>query len=191
MSQCLTEIAKALDDIGVDYIELTSPAASKKSHSDCITISKLGLRAKILTHIRCNMDDAKLAVATGVDGLNIAIGTSSLLRKFSHGKDMDNITQQASDIINYIKSKGLEVRFSTEDTFRSDLDDILNIYKAVDKCGVNRIGVADTVGCADPRQVYSFVKILRSIVGCDIECHFHNDTGCAIANAYAGMPFDI
>jgi homocitrate synthase len=53
--------------------------------------------------------------------------------------------------------------------------------------GVNRVGIADTVGCADPRQVYELVRTLRGVVSCDIECHFHNDTGCAIANAYAAL----
>jgi homocitrate synthase len=52
---------------------------------------------------------------------------------------------------------------------------------------VNRVGIADTVGCADPRQVYELVRTLRGVVSCDIECHFHNDTGCAIANAYAAL----
>ena len=32
------------------------------------------------------MDDARIAVETGVDGLDVVIGTSSLLREFSHGK---------------------------------------------------------------------------------------------------------
>lgn len=181
------EIAKALDAIGVDYLELTSPAASEQSRNDCRAIANLGLKAKILTHVRCHMDDAKLAIDTGVDGLDIVIGTSSYLREFSHGKDMDYITQKAIEVITYVKSKGLEVRFSTEDSFRSDLVDLLTIYKAVDKIGVNRVGIADTVGCANPRQVYELVKTLRSVVSCDIECHFHNDTGCAIANAYAAL----
>jgi len=43
------KIAKALDDFGVDYIELTSPAASEQSRKDCEAICKLGLKAKILT----------------------------------------------------------------------------------------------------------------------------------------------
>ena len=34
------EIAKALDDFGVDYIELTSPVASEQSRSDCEAICK-------------------------------------------------------------------------------------------------------------------------------------------------------
>lgn len=165
---------------------MTSPAASEQSRNDCTVISNLGLKAKILTHVRCHMDDAKLAIDTGVDCLDVVIGTSSFLREFSHGKDMEYITKQAIEVITYIKSKGLEVRFSTEDSFRSDLVDLLSIYKAVDKIGVNRVGIADTVGCANPRQVYELVKTLRSVVSCDIECHFHNDTGCAIANAYAG-----
>lgn len=41
-------IAKALDEFGVEYIELTSPAASEQSRLDCEAICKLGLKAKVL-----------------------------------------------------------------------------------------------------------------------------------------------
>lgn len=167
------KIAKALDDFGVDYIELTSPAASEQSRQDCETIAKLGLKAKILTHVRCTMEDAKLAVATGVDGVDVVIGTSQFLREHSHGKDMAYIEKSAIEVIQYVKSQGLEVRFSSEDSFRSDLVEILSLYKAVNKVGVHRVGVADTVGCATPRQVYDLVRTLRGVVSCDIETHFH------------------
>ncbi|KAJ1864997.1 homocitrate synthase lys21 [Coemansia sp. RSA 2703] len=181
------EIAKALDEFGVEYLELTSPAASTQSYNDCRAIVDLNLNAKILTHVRCHMDDAKLAVQTGVDGLDVVIGTSSFLREFSHGKDMQYIIDTATEVIQYIKGEGLEVRFSSEDSFRSDIVDLLNLYRAVDKLGVNRVGIADTVGCASPDQVSELVRTLRGVVSCDIECHFHNDTGCAIANAYAAL----
>ncbi|KAJ6625743.1 hypothetical protein B0H10DRAFT_2000422 [Mycena sp. CBHHK59/15] len=180
-------IAKALDAFGVEYIELTSPVASEKSRADCEAICKLGLKSKILTHIRCHMDDARIAVETGVDGVNVVIGTSSFLREFSHGKDMAYITKTAIEVINFVKSKNIEVRFSSEDSFRSDLGDIVSIYQAVDKIGVNRVGIADTVGCANPRQVYDLVRTVRGAVGCDIEVHLHNDTGMAIANAYTAL----
>lgn len=65
------EIARALDEFGVDYIELTNPCASEQSRLDCEAICKLGLRAKVLTHIRCHMDDVRVAVATGVDGVYV------------------------------------------------------------------------------------------------------------------------
>jgi homocitrate synthase len=181
------KIAKALDDFGVDYIELTSPAASEQSRLDCEAICKLGLKAKILTHVRCNMSDAKLAVSTGVDGVDVVIGTSSHLMEHSHGKDMTYIKNTAIEVIEYVKSQGKEIRFSSEDSFRSDLVDLLTIYKAVDQIGVNRVGIADTVGCASPRQVFDLVRTLRGVVSCDIETHFHDDTGCAIANAYTAL----
>jgi len=180
-TQTKIKIAKALDAFGVDYIALTSPAASEQSRLDCIEICNLGLKAKILTHVRCDTRDAQLAVETGVDGLDIAIGTPS------HSKDMVYITKTALEVIEFAKSKGLEVRFSSEDSFRSDLADLLSLYSAVDKAGVNRVGVADTAGCASPRQVYDLVRTLRGVVSCDIETHFHNDTGCSIANAYCAL----
>jgi len=181
------KIAKALDEFGVDYIEVTSPAASEQSRRDCEALCKLGLKAKILTHVRCHMDDARIAVETGVDGLDVVIGTSSYLREHSHGKDMTYIKNAALEVIEFVKSKGKEIRFSSEDSFRSDLVDLLSIYSAVDKVGVDRVGIADTVGCASPRQVYDLVRTLRGVVSCDIETHFHNDSGCAIANAYCAL----
>jgi homocitrate synthase len=181
------EIARALDEFGVDYIELTTPVASEQSRRDCEAICKLGLKAKILTHIRCHMDDARVAIETGVDGVSIFLGTSTLLQKHSHGKGMASLTATALKVINFVKSKGVEVRFSSEDSFRSDLVDILTLYQAVDKAGVHRVGIADTVGCASPRQAYDVVRTLRGVVSCDIEVHFHNDTGCAIGNTYTAL----
>lgn len=181
------KIAQALSDFGVEYIEITSPAASEQSRLDCIKICQMGLKSKILTHIRCHMDDARIAVETGVDGVDVVIGASSFLRKYSHGKDITYIIKSAIEVIEFVKSKGIEVRFSSEDSFRSDLVDLLSIYRAVDKIGVNRVGIADTVGCANPRQVYDLVRTLRGVVSCDIECHFHDDSGCAVANAFCAL----
>jgi homocitrate synthase len=118
---------------------------------------------------------------------DVVIGTSSYLMEHSHGKDMTYITNTAIEVINYVKSHNIEIRFSSEDSFRSNLVDLLSIYSTVDKIGVNRVGIADTVGCASPRQVYDLIRTLRGVVSCDIETHFHNDTGCAIANAYCAL----
>ncbi|MEE2776034.1 MAG: homocitrate synthase [Acidobacteriota bacterium] len=181
------EIATMLDEFGVEYLEVTSPAASPGSRTDCEAIAKLGLRTKILTHTRCTLSDARLAVETGVDGLDVLFGTSSLLREFSHGKEIPEIIEAAIEVVQYIKAEGLEVRFSSEDSFRSDLVDLLSVYRAVDKIGVDRVGIADTVGVADPRQVFDTVRTLRRVVHCDIEFHGHNDTGCAIANAFCAL----
>ena len=181
------QIATLLDAFGVEYLELTSPLASPQSAKDCTTIAKLGLNARILTHTRCNLEDAKRAVDCGVDGVDVVIGTSSLLREFSHGLSIEAILDLAQEVVAYLLSQNVETRFSTEDSLRSDFADILEIYKAVDALGVHRVGVADTVGVGTPRQIYEIVSTLRQNIGCDIEFHGHNDSGCAIANAYAAL----
>lgn len=181
------QIATLLDAFGVEYLELTSPLASPESYNDCVTIAGLGLSAKILTHTRCHLDDAKKAVDTGVDGVDVVIGTSSYLRDFSHGKSIDQIIDIASEVVSYLLAQGVETRFSTEDSLRSDSGDILRVYKAVDALGVHRVGIADTVGVGTPRQIYKLVKNLRREIKADIEFHGHNDSGCAVANAYAAL----
>ena len=181
------EIARLLDAFGVECLELTSPLASPQSYEDAKAIARLGLRSSILTHIRCRLEDAKVAIETGVDGLDVVIGASSMLREFSHGKSIEQIIDVALEVVEFVRSQGIRVRFSTEDSFRSDARDLFRIYEAVDRIGVHRVGIADTVGVATPRQVYELVRELRGRVSCDIEFHGHNDSGCAIANAYEAL----
>eukprot|EP01135_Chromosphaera_perkinsii_P011183 Nk52_evm10s2356 gene=Nk52_evmTU10s2356 len=177
-------IARVLDDIGVDFIEVTTPLASAQSKKDCQLISSLpGLRAKILTHTRCHMDDVRAAMDCGVHGVNVYMATSDILRQHSHGKGIDSIIETASEVVNFVKSHGVQIRFSCEDTFRSDPTDVLKIYSAMEKLGVDRVGMADTVGIATPLQVYETVARVRSHIDTDIEFHTHNDTGCAVANS--------
>jgi homocitrate synthase len=180
-------IAAALDRFGVDYMELTSPVASPQSEADLRRIAQMERRFRLLTHVRCNLDDARLALDTGVDGVDVLIATSSRLRPVSHGFSIDEIIGMGGEVVTEIKAAGREARFSTEDSFRSDPDDLVRIYRAIDRAGVDRVGLADTVGVATPSQVHELVALVRRNVGCDIEFHAHDDTGCAVANALAAL----
>jgi len=189
-SENKVRIAHALDEFGVEYLELTSPLASPGSLNDVKRIAGLGLNARILTHIRCHLDDAKVALDTGVNGLDVVIGTSSQLREFSHGKSIDEIIDLASEVLTWIRQQApdIELRFSTEDSFRSEEKDLLRVYLAVDKLEVvNRLGTADTVGIASASQVARLVGTLRRLTTADIEFHGHNDSGSSIANAFAAL----
>ena len=184
------DIACTLDEFGVEYIELTSPVVSPGSLRDLRVICGLGLSATVLTHIRCREEDALRALEIdGLGGVDIVIGTSSPLRRFSHGMEIPEIIDRACEVVSLIKENrpDLEIRFSTEDSFRSERDDLLRVYRAVDRLGVHRVGVADTVGIATPFQVYELVRELKQSVRAEIEFHGHNDTGCAIANSYAAL----
>jgi len=180
-------IATALDAFGVEYLELTSPAASPQSAQDLATIAGLGLRAKVLTHTRCHLNDVKLAVENGAQGVNMLFATSEQLRQVSHGRTLDQLIEEAQGVIGYLKQFPIEIRFSCEDAFRTPVADLLKVYKAMDSLDIKRVGVPDTVGIATPAQVTEVVGAIRQAVKCEIEFHGHNDTGCAIANAFCAL----
>ncbi|BDG06291.1 homocitrate synthase [Anaeromyxobacter oryzae] len=181
------EIARALDTFGVEYVEVTSPAASPQSQRDAVQLVKLGLGARVITHSRCVLDDVRAAVDTGVRGIGLLFATSRILRDSSHGKSTQQIIDAMGPPIELALRAGLEVRFSAEDAFRSETADLLAVYQAAERMGVHRVGLADTVGIATPRQVFVLVREIRRAVRCDIGFHGHNDTGCAIANAYEAI----
>lgn len=181
------ELARALDAFGVEYIELTTPVASPASRRALETVAALGLRARVLTHTRANLEDARTAVECGAQGVDILFGTSPELRSWGHGRDVERMIEESREVIEFVRSNGRSVRFSSEDTFRSERRDLLRLYAAADEAGVDRVGLADTVGIATPSQVRELVADVRAVVRCDIEFHGHNDTGCAVANAFEAI----
>jgi len=180
-------VARALDAFGVDYIELTSPAASPQSQRDIERIVKLGLTARVITHARCVVDDVQAAIDSGAQGIGLLFATSRILREASHGRTIQQIIDAMGPPIELALSAGLETRFSAEDAFRSEEADLVAVYRAAEALGVHRVGVADTVGIATPRQVFALLREIRRNVSCDLGFHGHNDTGCAVANAYEAV----
>lgn len=67
--------------------------------------------------------------------------------------------------------------------------DVCQVAEALARRGVDEIGLADTVGYADPRLVRALVKAVRSAVGPDmpIRLHFHDTMGLGLANVLAGL----
>lgn len=187
LEQRLT-IARLLDALGVPFIEVPSPVSSPETRDSIQAICALGLRSHIVAHVRCVEADVEAALETSVYGLNLFFGTSSELRAYSHGKQIEQIKASAVPLIRRIREAGRYVRFSAEDAFRSDLVDLLTIFDAVVEAGVERIGLPDTVGIATPRQVEQMVRLISDrYPGVGIEFHGHNDTGCAIANTIAAF----
>ncbi|MFL5702263.1 MAG: homocitrate synthase, partial [Ktedonobacteraceae bacterium] len=181
-------MARLLDAVGVTFIEVPSPIVSPETQRTVQALCEVGLHAHVVAHVRCVETDVLAALDTPVFGLNLFYGTSAELRTFSHGRRIDQILADAVPLIQLIRSAGRYVRFSAEDTFRSDLVDLLTVFDAVVEAGVQRIGLPDTVGIATPHQVEQLVRLCAERypqVG--IEFHGHNDTGCAIANTVAAL----
>lgn len=178
-------IARALDAFGVDVVEMTSPVASPRAARDFATIASMGLSARVAAHVRCREDDALAALDVGATDLHVYLGTSNELRRHSHGRDLAGVLASVRAVLPPIRARVEVLRFSCEDAFRTPARDLLRVVQAVEDLGVDRIGLADTVGAATPDEVAARVGLVRQTVDCDIEFHGHNDGGCAIANVWA------
>jgi len=109
------------------------------------------------------------------------------LRRASHGRTVEQILEAMVTPIDLALSAGLETHFSAEDAFRTEEDQLTRIVRAADRLGVHRVGLADTIGTATPNEVYRLVSMVRGEVSCSVGFHGHNDTGCAVANAYEAV----
>ena len=68
------------------------------------------------------------------------------------------------------------------------VDEVLRLLQAVLALGVDRVGLADTVGYADPRQVAELFTRAREAAGDRLACgHFHDTRGLGMANVMAAL----
>ena len=67
-----------------------------------------------------------------------------------------------------------------------DADEVLRLLQAALDAGADRVGLADTVGYADPLQVSRLFERAFARVGSRLGCaHFHDTRGLGLANVYA------
>src|SRR5207249_4292598 len=88
----------------------------------------------------------------------------------------------------YAVAHGVDVSFVTEDTFRADLDFVVDLYNACTNAGAHRAVVCDTVGVMTPPGIrWFFGQLKERLVPTELSFHGHNDFGLAVANSLAAV----
>jgi hydroxymethylglutaryl-CoA lyase len=81
---------------------------------------------------------------------------------------------------------GISTAFGCTIQGRVESAEVLRLVRAVRDLGVDRIGLADTVGYADPLQVKTLFEQAREVAGDKLSCgHFHDTRGLGSANVFA------
>jgi len=87
---------------------------------------------------------------------------------------------------------GLSTAFGCTLQGRVEPDEVLRLLRAVLDAGVDRVGLADTVGYADPQMVRELFERARGVAGDKLSCgHFHDTRGMGIANVFAAWQTGI
>jgi 2-isopropylmalate synthase len=180
-------LAKRLDTFGVDFIELGHPAVSPDVYEAVEALNDLDLIAKKIAHGRAAKSDINDVVAIGVGWMGIFFGTSPLSLKHKFNITKSEALIRIETAVKYGKDKGLNLRFTAEDASRTDLDFLIQVGQLVQKAGVDRFSLADTVGCLTPTQTKKLVSRIVSELDIPVHVHCHNDFGMATANALSAL----
>ena len=176
------EIAKLLDECGVDMIEAGHPVVSPDVKEGVKKVANEGLEAEIVAHSMARKSDIDLALYCDVDWVGIFLPTSDIhrmARKFTE----ERVINMAVESINYAKEHGLRVRFTCEDASRTEVEYLARVANAAADAGAERISVPDTAGVMMPFEVEPLFQTLSKKVRAELDGHFHNDLGMAVANA--------
>lgn len=163
--------------------------------SELVTYAKTlqGLTVSVLVP---NLKGAERAMDSGADWMLLPLSASHAHSLANLRKAPDDVLSEIAAMVAAREARGskirIEVGMSTAlgCTLQGEVQtkEVLRLLKAVVELGVDRVGLADTVGYGDPRQVGELFAKARDMVGDKLACgHFHDTRGLGIANVMAAL----
>jgi hydroxymethylglutaryl-CoA lyase len=143
-----------------------------------------------------NLKGAERAMDSGADWMLLPLSASHAHSLANLRKTPDDVVAEIAAMVEARRVRGsairIEVGMSTAlgCTIQGEVavDEVLRLLKAVLALGVDRVGLADTVGYADPRQVGELFARSREVAGDRLACgHFHDTRGLGVANVMAAL----
>jgi hydroxymethylglutaryl-CoA lyase len=143
-----------------------------------------------------NLKGAERAMDSGADWMLLPLSASHAHSLANLRKVPDDVVAEIAAMVEARRARGsairIEVGMSTAlgCTLQGwvEVDEVLRLLKAVLALGVDRVGLADTVGYADPRQVGELFARAREVAGDRLACgHFHDTRGLGMANVMAAL----
>ncbi|HKD33803.1 MAG TPA: hypothetical protein VKB73_10065 [Gaiellaceae bacterium] len=182
------EIARLLDDLGIDRIEAGFPRVSRDDWNAVALISGAGLRAEIWGFSRAVPADLEALVELGVNASVIESPISDL-KLGAIGVSREKMLGRITGAMRFAAEHGIHAAFFGVDSTRAEPDFYEQAYKAAVDAGAKEVAVVDTLGIASPEAVAELVGQTVEWVGPEVPVHFHghNDFGLATAAAVAAV----
>ncbi len=182
------QIATLLDDMGVPIMDVGIPVVSKEEARGVKMIANAGLDASIMAAARAVRKDVEACIECEVDEVSVFIACSDLHLKYKLNMTREKVMEAAVRETEYARAHGLKVSFVTEDTFRADLDYVVQLYNACIEAGATRAVLCDTVGIMTPAGIRWFLdQVKPRFHQVQLSFHGHNDFGLAVANSLAAV----
>lgn len=189
------QVAKQLEQLGVDVIEAGFPISSPGDFNSVIEISKAVTWSTICALTRAVKKDIDVAVESlqyaKHKRIHTGIGTSDSHIKYKFQSNREEILKRAVEAVAYAKKFVEDIEFYAEDAGRTDNEYLAQVVEAVIKAGATVVNIPDTTGYCLPEEYGQKIKYLvehvDGIEKATISTHCHNDLGLATANTLSGV----
>ena len=189
------QVAKALEELGVDVIEAGFPVSSPGDFNSVVEISKAVTWPVICALTRANENDIDVAAeslkAAKRGRIHTGIGTSDYHILYKFNSNRNDILERAVAATRYAKKYVEDVEFYCEDAGRTDNEYLAQVVEAVIKAGATVVNIPDTTGYCLPDVYGAKIKYLMEHVDgihkAVLSTHCHNDLGMATANTVYGV----
>lgn len=184
------QVAKALEELGVDVIEAGFPVSSPEDYNSVVKIAEAVTEPAVCALARAvqeDIDTAAQAVRKARHGrIQTGIGTSDFHIRYKFASNREDILERAVMATKYARNLLDDVQFYCEDAGRTDNEYLARVVEAVIKAGATVINIPDTTGYCLPGEFGEKIKYLMEHVdGIDrvmLSVHCHNDQGLATSN---------
>jgi isopropylmalate/homocitrate/citramalate synthase len=181
------EIARLLDDLGVDRIEAGFPRVSDDDWRAVELIAAAGLRAEVWGFSRAVPADLEALVELGVT-YSVIESPISDLKLDAIGVSRETMLGRIAKAMRFAAEHGIHAAFFGVDSTRADLDFFRQVYETAVEAGAQEVVVVDTLGIATPEAVTDLVgRTIQWLDGTPVHFHGHNDFGLATASAVAAV----
>ena len=181
------EIARLLDDVGIDRIEAGFPRVSADDYEAVRLISEAGLRAEVWGFSRAVPADLEALVDLGVR-YSVIESPISDLKLDAIGVSRETMLERIASAMRFAAEHGIHAAFFGVDSTRADLDFFRRAYETAVEAGAREVVVVDTLGIAGPEAVADLVgRTIQWLDGTPVHFHGHNDFGLATAAAVAAV----
>ena len=147
-----------------------------------------------------NLKGAERAIECGADLMLLPLSASRAHSLANLRKSPDDVVAEIARIRDLRDAKaskvlievGISTAFGCTLQGKVESAEVLRLLRAVLDAGVDRVGLADTVGYADPSMVRNLFEQALQIAGDRLNCgHFHDTRGLGMANVYAAWQTGI
>jgi isopropylmalate/homocitrate/citramalate synthase len=182
------EIARLLDELGVDRIEAGFPRVSADDWEAVKQIAAAGLRAEIWGFSRAVPADLE-ALAELEVRFSVIESPISDLKLDAIGVSREKMLDRITSAMRFAAEHDIHAAFFGVDSTRAEPDFYRRVYASAVEAGAREVVVVDTLGIASPEAVAGLVGETVELVGPDVPVHFHghNDFGVATASAVAAV----